>query len=599
MPQLIIGLDSLDDDANYIHIDDAKEEKDYYCPCCKGLIKPRAFKKDNDYYVQPHFYHVNGGCSEETFIHFICKNWLFTVGCNFIVNGTKYEIKKVDTEKILETKFGKYRPDIIVETTTGKIFYFEIQVTNKKAQNYISKWDELGNDVVEVDTRYFINQKFKNNIPVFHLIYSNGECYIKSYTSKKYEKIIATRKIEWKRQDKLNYKIQWEKLDWFWKELSEYKQNNNKNGVLDAFNSLDISDRIWCYDNIKGKSCIDIKQDFAENISQFYYDSIECLNSKYQKYNISIFIEHKSALIYFLHIVWTANFNGYQVYDQYDIKCKGKKNIFIVNINYVEDEIHNFLLKCKENKEILDYINSFLSLPYISKIIPNQNCHNDENKFFSNLEFCIYYETYIHSKYVKEFIGREYYSNEYIPKERVESDYRMLKRKALNKLDNEFLTYALKNNRKYQDAISAISKICDQIPSLNIRISKYNDHITLLDNCTFIYEYEYQNSLFGTFEDEMKNTFLEHINYQKHLHDKIDSYVQLINSCSNSIWHASQQGNKLKLWLIDPVLHAGLCHRNIIFYDISNIEKEILFYMDSLLKYSQNYLEIRFMKLDD
>ena len=59
---------------------------------------------------------------KKLFIHFICKNWLFTEGCNFIVNGTKYEVKKVETEKTLETKFGKYRPDIIVETTTGKIF---------------------------------------------------------------------------------------------------------------------------------------------------------------------------------------------------------------------------------------------------------------------------------------------------------------------------------------------------------------------------------------------------------------------------------------------------------------------------------------------
>ena len=179
---------------------------------------------------------------------------------------------------------------------------------------------------------------------------------------------------------------------------------------------MDISDRIWCYDNIKGKSCIDIKQDFAENITQFYYSSIELLNIKYKKYNISIFIEHKSALIYLLHIVWTADINGYQVYDQYDVKCKGKKNFFIFNINYVEDEIQNFLLKCKKNKERLDNVNSLLSLPYISKIIPNQNCHNDENEFFFNLEFCIYYETYIHSKYVKEFIGREYYSNEDIQK---------------------------------------------------------------------------------------------------------------------------------------------------------------------------------------
>ena len=38
LPQLIVGLDSLDDSANYIHIEDVKENINYYCPCCKGLI---------------------------------------------------------------------------------------------------------------------------------------------------------------------------------------------------------------------------------------------------------------------------------------------------------------------------------------------------------------------------------------------------------------------------------------------------------------------------------------------------------------------------------------------------------------------------------
>ena len=42
LPQLIVALDSPNEDANYIHIRDAKENTDYYCPCCKGLIKPRA-----------------------------------------------------------------------------------------------------------------------------------------------------------------------------------------------------------------------------------------------------------------------------------------------------------------------------------------------------------------------------------------------------------------------------------------------------------------------------------------------------------------------------------------------------------------------------
>ena len=46
LPQLIVALDSLNDDANYVHILDAKENTNYYCPCCKGIVKPRAYKKD-------------------------------------------------------------------------------------------------------------------------------------------------------------------------------------------------------------------------------------------------------------------------------------------------------------------------------------------------------------------------------------------------------------------------------------------------------------------------------------------------------------------------------------------------------------------------
>ena len=148
LPQLIVGLDSLNEDANYIHIEDVRENQSYYCPCCKGLIKPRAYKRAIDYQVQPHFYHETGGCREETYIHYICKNWLFEKGCKFIVDNRKYEVEKIEVEKSLHTSFGNYRPDIIVTTTSDKIFYFEIKTTNKKTSLYAPKWDELGNDVV-------------------------------------------------------------------------------------------------------------------------------------------------------------------------------------------------------------------------------------------------------------------------------------------------------------------------------------------------------------------------------------------------------------------------------------------------------------------
>lgn len=208
----------------------------------------------------------------------------------------------------MHTSFGDYRPDIIVTATSGKIFYFEIRVTNRKTELYAPKWDELGNDVVEVDTRYFINQKYKNDIPTFDLIYSEGKCYIKSYTRKDYDHLIGTRKVEWKRQDKLDYKIQWERLDWFWNALSEYKKNEaTKDNVIEAFDAMDISDRTWCYQNIKGKSCVDIKQELAENISRYYMQKIYDLQNDDK--NIDISIIQKSPLIYTVYIKYNITFN--------------------------------------------------------------------------------------------------------------------------------------------------------------------------------------------------------------------------------------------------------------------------------------------------
>ena len=158
LPQLIIGLDNKNECANYVHIEDVKDGIKYYCPCCKGEIKPRAYKKDEEYKVQPHFYHVTGGCTEESYVHYICKTWLFEKGCKFIVNDSTYVVSSVEVEKTFHTSFGDYRPDITVTTEDNKIFFFEIKYTNKKNELYAPKWDELGCDVVEVDVKEFINK---------------------------------------------------------------------------------------------------------------------------------------------------------------------------------------------------------------------------------------------------------------------------------------------------------------------------------------------------------------------------------------------------------------------------------------------------------
>lgn len=304
LPQLIVALDSLDDSANYIHVKDAKENMIYYCPCCKRTVKPRAYKDDREYQYQAHYYHENGGCNEETFVHYICKTWLFESGCKFKIDDNIYTVDRIETEKTYHTNFGDYRPDITVYTTECKIFFFEIKSTNKKTENYIPKWDALGNDVVEVDVRYFINQKIDSNIPEFKLIYSDGECFIKSYSRNDYEETIARRKMEWKRQDKLNYKMMWENLDWFWIEVQKYKNDpNNANNLLDAFKSLDFYDTEDCWNIINKMSCCkNLKDDFRNIVNdkskQKCNELLKEIKSKFENKleSIDVFCEPKKDL---------------------------------------------------------------------------------------------------------------------------------------------------------------------------------------------------------------------------------------------------------------------------------------------------------------
>ena len=42
LPQLIVAYDGDDEFANLIHVQKANKDNNYLCPCCGGIIKPRA-----------------------------------------------------------------------------------------------------------------------------------------------------------------------------------------------------------------------------------------------------------------------------------------------------------------------------------------------------------------------------------------------------------------------------------------------------------------------------------------------------------------------------------------------------------------------------
>lgn len=600
LPQLIIGLDSLNDDANYVHIDDVRDGIDYYCPCCKGVIKPRANKKDIDYQVQPHFYHESGGCNDETFTHYICKTWLFEKGCKFIVGGTEYEVADTEIEKTLHTSFGDYRPDIIVTTSIGKQFYFEVKTTNKKTEHYIPKWDELGNDVVEVDTRYFINQKYKNMVPEFELIYSNGECFIKSYSNKDYDETIYCRKREWKRQDKINYKIQWERLDWFWTILQEYlHKKKGKDDVLEVFDNLDYEDKIWCFNAIKNKTCIQLKDSFRDNINLHFYQMIDKFREEYPNINISL--DHVSPLMYEIKCYVDFIYLDYVMFEVEYIRVRiGKGGILPITCkNEIKTALDTITTRITSTNNIISKIKEMTKLPFIKSITPRS--HWAARRYsVHNLYFDVIFEEYIHNKYIKEEIGETSHFGSEINEDILKQEYEHYYSSAKNKLQKEFLSEMLSHDSRFSDIVESLKIKCSEQKQLklSIRISSDCTTITLFNYDKYIISYKvHQNDAIGRFEDNLENKFTEKINHEISIYSKIRSIMEIVNSCKNKMWEMNEKEGEYILQLKDPVSCKPVCMRIICdYHDCDDIKSIVCKTMQELLEYSENYYKIRFLE---
>ncbi len=256
-PELMYALDSKSEYADWKNVYNVSGSDVLYCPICLGRVKLWNGQDPNKAYKKQRcFHHIDGMCSQESRIHFAYKTWLLEQGSKFKVGEIIYEVVNSEIEKTFHTKFGDYRPDITVETTEGKSFYIEIADTNKKTDDYIEKWDELGCDVLELDVNDQLIKATTAEIPEFDIIYSSstGECYIKHYTRQDYDDLITERKIYWKRNDLIRYKIQWERLDWFWRKLQDFYFGNSKiNVLIEAFKQMDSEDQRFVCKRMRGK----------------------------------------------------------------------------------------------------------------------------------------------------------------------------------------------------------------------------------------------------------------------------------------------------------------------------------------------------------
>lgn len=338
-PELMYALDSLGEYSDWKNVYNVSGNDICYCLICLGRVKLWNGQDPNkNYQKQRCFHHIDGMCTQESRIHFAYKTWLLNENSKFKVNDIVYAVKKVDLEKTFETSFGKYRPDMVVTTSEDKVFYIEVANTNSKTDEYITKWDELGNDVLEINVNEQMYCIQENSIPEFKLIYSasTGVCLAKSYVHKEYDNLITERKVYWSRQKLIDYKIKWEELDWFWRELQGYySEKKTLEDVCKSFSNLTFEDQLFICNRFKTGKHKNIKP-----VLEKYYNNKFAREEAIEKQRM----KHISSIIKNLN-----NEFGYSQSNGRPYLCRNKYHIMFDGIKFkkeldIQESVHDHSL---------------------------------------------------------------------------------------------------------------------------------------------------------------------------------------------------------------------------------------------------------------
>lgn len=540
LPQLIVAYDGDDKFANLIHVKKADKNKDYYCPCCGGIVKPRALDSNKE---QSHYYHKTGKCTKESQLHFFCKHWLFESGSRFYINEELFEVDSIEIEKMYDTPFGKYKPDITVHTTSGKIIYFEMFFTNRKtSDDYFCKWDYLGNDVVEVDVKEYASKVDLTEIPVFKYLYHDGTCYSKSYVKRDlYANTIAKIKKELTRQKILNYKARIEQLDWFWQEVQ--RNSGDSETILNSISKMEYDDMVSCYEIIKKKQCVSyLKQVVLDMINKRVIDDVRQVYDLPNEDDIYFDLEHIKGRTYIVgirlnlktnHIIFNRLFSSLD--DNYcDIdKLSGypkiifQKTVFDKkNINFSEKEVQKLKKKYNYVKDFKEKLFRF---------------EKELSDFEKENPYKVRVNNYSYSVIIADDTTKKSLFNDMtLEKLSVDEINRKITLEETLIKNNEFLE-ELFNTDEYNLFLSYVKKYMDI--GLQFEIEKYH---TDFDNRLYfkIYIYGdcvYNERLYCTIEDFNKkvnacepliNSFVKENNAGLKLVDRI-------NNCKNNFWKAS------------------------------------------------------------
>ena len=541
LPQLIVAYDGDDKFANLIHVKKADKNKDYYCPCCGGIVKPRALDSNKE---QSHYYHKTGKCTKESQLHFFCKHWLFESGSRFYINEELFEVDSIEIEKMYDTPFGKYKPDITVHTTSGKIIYFEMFFTNRKtSDDYFCKWDYLGNDVVEVNVKEYTSKVDLTEIPVFKYLYHDGTCYSKSYVKRDlYANTIAKIKKELTRQKILNYKARIEQLDWFWQEVQ--CNSGDSEAILNSISKMVYDDMISCYEIIKKKQCVSyLKQMVLDMINKRVIDDVRQVYDLPNEKNIYFDLEYIKGRTYvggirlnleMKHIIFDRVFSSLD--DNYcDIdKLFGYPKIVFDKTVFNKENISFSEIEVQRLRKKYNYVKDFKEKLFLfEKELSNFEKENPNYIVRINNYFCTVIT-------IDGITKKSLFKNRELEKLSVDEINRKITLEETLIKNNEFLE-ELFNTDEYNLFISYVKKYMDI--GLQFEIEKYH---TDFDNRLHfkIYTYGdcvYSEQLYCTIEDFNKkvnacepliSSFVKENNAGLKLVDRI-------NNCKNNFWKAS------------------------------------------------------------
>lgn len=335
-----------------ITINEADKNNIYYCALCGSQLIPKALESIQ---VQPHFAHIDASkCTSEHMIHWWFKNKLLEVGEEFSVKTNEmhtYKVKDIDVEKIYTLSNNTmYKPDLTIETETGEIIDFELANTNKKKiDDYINIWIELNHIVVEVDIWSIINRETTG---VFKALYYEGKVFSEKKKTQ-YQKNIGDYINSLNETDeKYNNRIK--KLNWFWKDLCNYKiEKIDIETLMISIESIEKEDKRIIKDILKKPSCNNILGDIIEytkskikNIINDFEDyKLSIQNGYYNNSNISIKSEYADYCI------------SIEIDEDYD----GIEERIVDYVKDIKSSIEHaeYFKKAKTNQVLLDTIEDF------------------------------------------------------------------------------------------------------------------------------------------------------------------------------------------------------------------------------------------------